>query len=101
MYVAPRKRRHDRRRTFLRGGGDVIARRALNLFGLPAVLLAAWWVASAGSTDFYRPPLSKILAAFADTSLGQRLADDVAPSLARLAAGYADALVTSTRLGGR
>jgi len=77
----------------------MIARRALNVFGLPAVLLAAWWVASAGSTDFYRPPLSKILAAFADTWLGRRLLDDVAPSLARLAAGYAIALAAGIALG--
>ncbi len=67
--------------------------------GLPAVLVAAWWYASAGSTDFYRPPLQRILVAFTETWLGQRILDDVLPSLARLAAGYATALVLGVALG--
>jgi ABC-type nitrate/sulfonate/bicarbonate transport system permease component len=74
-------------------------RRAAALLGLPAGLLAVWWFASAGSTDFYRPALSRILVAFRDTWFGRRLLDDVAPSLARLAAGYALALVAGIALG--
>jgi ABC-type nitrate/sulfonate/bicarbonate transport system permease component len=76
-----------------------VIRRAVVAAGLPALLLAAWWVASAGSTDFYRPPLSRILVAFQDTWFGRRLLDDVAPSLARLAAGYALALILGVGLG--
>jgi ABC-type nitrate/sulfonate/bicarbonate transport system permease component len=76
-----------------------VLRRTGMLLGLPAVLLLAWWYTSAGSTDFYRPPLAKILAAFRDTWLGRRLLDDVAPSLARLAVGYAVALVAGIALG--
>ena len=34
-----------------------VLRRTGLLLGLPAVLLLAWWYASAGSTDFYQPPL--------------------------------------------
>src|SRR5439155_499214 len=60
-------------------------RRALALLGLPAVLFAVWWFASAGSTDFYRPPLARILVAFKETWFSRRLLDDVAPSLARQA----------------
>jgi ABC-type nitrate/sulfonate/bicarbonate transport system permease component len=74
-------------------------RRATTVLGLPAVLFAAWWIASAGSTDFYRPPLSRILVAFADTWFGRRLLDDVVPSLARLAVGYTVALVAGIGLG--
>jgi ABC-type nitrate/sulfonate/bicarbonate transport system permease component len=66
---------------------------------LPAALFAAWWFASADSTDFYRPPLRTILAAFADTWFGERLVDDVLPSLARLAAGYTVALGAGVALG--
>jgi ABC-type nitrate/sulfonate/bicarbonate transport system permease component len=75
------------------------ARRVLTVVGLPAVLVAAWWLASAGSTDFYRPPLSRILVAFRDTWFGRRLLDDVAPSLLRLAIGYAAALCVGIALG--
>lgn len=41
-----------------------VLRRALLLLGLPAVLFAVWWYATADSTDFYVPPLSSILEAF-------------------------------------
>jgi ABC-type nitrate/sulfonate/bicarbonate transport system permease component len=67
--------------------------------GLPVLLLAAWWFASAGSTDFYRPPLERILVAFRDTWFGARLRDDVLPSLVRLTLGYAVALVVGIALG--
>ena len=77
----------------------MILRRTVALLGLPAVLVAAWWVASAGSTDFYRPPLARILVAFRDTWFGRRLLDDVAPSLVRLAVGYTVALCVGIALG--
>lgn len=75
------------------------ARRVALLLGLPALLVVAWWLASAGSTDFYRPPLTRILAAFPDTWFGPRLVDDVLPSLVRLLLGYAAALVAGVALG--
>src|SRR5205814_8752190 len=80
-------------------GEHGMMRRALALLGLPAVLFAVWWFASAGSTDFYRPPLARILVAFKDTWFSRRLLDDVAPSLARLAAGYAVALLAGIAFG--
>src|SRR2546430_15468084 len=76
-----------------------VARGTLKVLGLPAVLFAAWWFASAGSTDLYRPPLSRILVAFRDTGFGRRRLDAVAPSLARLAIGYAVALLAGIGLG--
>jgi ABC-type nitrate/sulfonate/bicarbonate transport system permease component len=76
-----------------------LLRRALLAVGLPVALVVAWWVASAGSTDFYRPPLAAIVRAFGATWTADRLAADVAPSLARLAAGYALALVAGIGLG--
>jgi ABC-type nitrate/sulfonate/bicarbonate transport system permease component len=75
------------------------ALRVLAVIALPAVLVACWWILSAGSTDFYRPPLRKILVAFADTWFGARIVDDILPSLARLAVGYAVALVIGVGLG--
>ena len=75
------------------------ARRVLLAAGLPLVLLGLWWLVSADSQSFYLPPLREILAAFADTWLGARLADDVLPSLVRLLAGLAVSGVAGVALG--
>jgi ABC-type nitrate/sulfonate/bicarbonate transport system permease component len=76
-----------------------LLRRTLLTLGLPVLLVAVWWWASAGSTDFYRPALSTILAAFADTWTWDRIRADVLPSLGRLAAGYLLALAGGVALG--
>jgi ABC-type nitrate/sulfonate/bicarbonate transport system permease component len=76
-----------------------IAYRALLWMGLPVVLVAAWWWASAGSTDFYRPPLKRIVTAFGETWFSERIREDVLPSLGRLALGYLVALVLGVGLG--
>jgi ABC-type nitrate/sulfonate/bicarbonate transport system permease component len=76
-----------------------VIRRAATTFGLPVTLVALWWYASAGSTDPYRPALSRILVAFRDTWFSRRLLDDVAPSLARLAVGFSLSLVVGVALG--
>jgi ABC-type nitrate/sulfonate/bicarbonate transport system permease component len=67
--------------------------------GLPIILFALWWVTSASSTDFYFPPLSKIIDSLVEEWFGPRLADDVLPSLMRLAAGYLIAAVVAVTLG--
>ncbi len=72
---------------------------AVLLLALPAVLFAVWWFGTAGSTDFYVPPLSKILTAFGDTWFGERMVTDVLPSLGRLGLGYAAALLVGVALG--
>jgi ABC-type nitrate/sulfonate/bicarbonate transport system permease component len=76
-----------------------VLRRAGLALGLPVVLVAVWWFASAGSTEFYFPPLREILEVFPATWFGPRMVDDVLPSLARLAVGYAAALVLGIGLG--
>jgi len=76
-----------------------VVRRTVLALGLPVILVVTWWVASANSTDFYRPPLSRILVAFRETWFGQRLADDVLPSVTRLAVGYTAALLLGVALG--
>jgi ABC-type nitrate/sulfonate/bicarbonate transport system permease component len=68
--------------------------------GVPAVLLTAWWVASANSTDPFWPPLSTTLSKFFPTWFGDRLMSDVLPGLGRLAAGYAIAVVVGVLVGG-
>jgi ABC-type nitrate/sulfonate/bicarbonate transport system permease component len=76
-----------------------IGYRVLLLFALPAVLVAIWWFASKGSTNFYIPPLSAILTAFGDTWFGERIITDVLPSLGRLGLGYGAALIVGVGLG--
>ncbi|MEU6178810.1 ABC transporter permease [Streptomyces coeruleorubidus] len=66
---------------------------------LPALLVMVWWVASAGSTDVYWPPLRTILEAFPDVWTAERLRGDVLPSVLRLAGGYALAAVVGVALG--
>ncbi|MFI9583532.1 ABC transporter permease [Streptomyces sp. NPDC052236] len=76
-----------------------VARRILLALGLPAVLFTLWWYATAGSTNFYFPPLSDILRTFGEVWTGERLASDVLPSLIRLTEGYLLAAVIGVGLG--
>ncbi|OHV32334.1 nitrate ABC transporter permease [Pseudofrankia sp. EUN1h] len=69
------------------------ALRLVTGLALPAVLVAVWWIVTAGSTSFYWPPLSTILRTFPDTWFGDRITTDVLPSLGRLTAGYLLAVV--------
>ncbi len=66
---------------------------------VPLAALAAWWLASSDSDSFYFPPLSEILTTFADTWLLERVGSDVVPSLARLLAGFALAVVVGVAGG--
>jgi ABC-type nitrate/sulfonate/bicarbonate transport system permease component len=74
-------------------------RRVALASGLPVVLFSAWFVLTEGSQNFYVPSLRTILTAFADTWTPDRLRADVLPSLLRLAAGYALAVVVGVALG--
>lgn len=95
-----------------------VLRSVLLVVGLPAVLLAVWWVLTASSTSYFNPPLRTIVATFGETwfegpagqgsagpdSVGQgfagsRIVTDVVPSVLRLLAGYAVALVVGVVLG--
>jgi ABC-type nitrate/sulfonate/bicarbonate transport system permease component len=76
-----------------------LGRRLLLVVGLPVVLVAAWWFATANSTSFFWPPLSRILGVFGDTWFTGRFTADVLPSIARLAVGYVIALVIGIALG--
>ncbi|MDK1471876.1 ABC transporter permease [Streptomyces sp. 549] len=76
-----------------------MTRRVLLVLGLPSALFAVWWFATAGSTNFYVPPLSRILTAFAETWTADRLLSDVGPSLLRLAVGFLLAAIVGVGLG--
>jgi ABC-type nitrate/sulfonate/bicarbonate transport system permease component len=79
-------------------GGQILRRASLTL-GLPVALLAAWWIASAGSANFYFPPLQTIAQTFVEVWVSPRIFDDVVPSLARLAAGYLAAVALGLLIG--
>ena len=74
-------------------------RRTAFALGLPVVLVAAWWLVSAGSTNYFWPPLASIVRAFPQTWTAEQILHDVLPSLARLALGYVIALVAGVALG--
>ncbi|GAA4153323.1 ABC transporter permease [Actinomadura keratinilytica] len=72
---------------------------AARLLAVPVLLVAVWWTASDGSTDYFWPPLRTIVGTFDDTWFHGRLTGDVLPSLVRLAAGYLLALVLGIGAG--
>lgn len=74
-------------------------KRVAAVLGLPLVLFAIWWYASADSSSFYFPPLKDILATIGPTWFGDRLTEDVIPSLVRLLLGYVLAAVVGVVVG--
>jgi ABC-type nitrate/sulfonate/bicarbonate transport system permease component len=79
-----------RRRRWLAAGLEVT---------VPILLLVAWGLWSAGSNNYYYPPLTDILSTFADTWLFERVGSDVVPSLLRMGVGYAIAVGVGIGLG--
>lgn len=75
------------------------ALRILLLPALPVLLVATWWLATAGSTNFFWPPLERIIGTFGETWFTGRFTADVLPSLARLLVGYLAAVVLGVTLG--
>ena len=66
---------------------------------VPILVLVAWGVWSAGSTTYYYPPLTDILETFRDTWVFERVGSDVVPSLLRMGAGYAIAVLAGVAVG--
>jgi len=66
---------------------------------LPLALLSIWWFASAGSTNFFFPPLSATFGIFDDTWTAEQLRAQVLPSLLRMFAGYTLAVIGGVLLG--
>jgi len=80
----------------------VLSRRLLDivaLWWLPVCLFALWLVASSGSTNFYFPPLARILAVLWRDLASGSLAGDLATSLGNMAAGLSFAVLFGVLLG--
>jgi ABC-type nitrate/sulfonate/bicarbonate transport system permease component len=75
-----------------------VKRTAVEL-AVPAVLLMLWGVWSAGTDTFYYPPLTEILETFSQTWVFERVGSDVVPSLLRLGAGFALAVIVAVAVG--
>ena len=66
---------------------------------VPFLVLVVWGLWSAGSESFYFPPLTRILATFADTWLFERIGSDAVPSLVRMGLGYGMAVMVAVTVG--
>jgi ABC-type nitrate/sulfonate/bicarbonate transport system permease component len=75
-----------------------LGRVALQL-ALPVALVALWWWTSAGSTEVFFPPLSRIVDSLQDDWLFEQVGTDLVPSLTRFTIGYALAVGTGIALG--
>jgi ABC-type nitrate/sulfonate/bicarbonate transport system permease component len=68
-------------------------------FGLPIIILVLWWALTLGSTDFFVPKPLQLLDIFPDVWFGERLFDDVLPSIGRLIIGIAVSIIVGIALG--
>lgn len=66
---------------------------------LPVGLVALWWLGSMNSTSVFFPPLSKIWDSFVRNWLFANVMNDVLPTLASIAVGYALAVAIGVSLG--
>lgn len=71
----------------------------LFLVGLPAILIFLWWLATLGGAGFYVPTPGELITTFFQTWFGPRFWEDVLPSICRLLAGVAGAIVFGIALG--
>ena len=76
-----------------------LIRRIVVMLALPVVLIATWWFASAGSQNFYFPPLRTILETFAKLWFSPQATQNVVPSLVRFSVGYLAAGLLGVAIG--
>jgi ABC-type nitrate/sulfonate/bicarbonate transport system permease component len=76
-----------------------MARRVAVAFALPVTLIAAWWITSAGSENFYFPPLQTIVQTFGKLWFSPHALSDVVPSLWRFSVGYLAASFLGIAIG--
>ena len=76
-----------------------LPRRIAVMLALPMALVATWWFASAGSQNFYFPPLRTIMETFGKLWFSPQSVHNIAPSLARFSIGYIAAAFLGIAIG--
>jgi ABC-type nitrate/sulfonate/bicarbonate transport system permease component len=76
-----------------------LIRRIVVMLALPVVLIATWWFASAGSQNFYFPPLRTILETFSKLWFSAQATQNIEPSVVRFSVGYLAAAVLGIAIG--
>ncbi|QDQ96073.1 ABC transporter permease [Tomitella fengzijianii] len=71
----------------------------LQMFALPILLIAAWWIISINASSLYFPSLNTILANLGDWLTSGGFVDDVIPSVVNLLVGYALAVLGGIAFG--
>ena len=66
---------------------------------VPILVVAVLFVWTASSDSYYFPPLADVLTTFKDTWLFAKFGSDMVPSLVRMGAGFAIAVVAGVSLG--
>ena len=69
------------------------------LIALPVVLIFIWWISTLGSTNFFVPKPGMLVNKLVTVWTGERLVEDVLPSLTRLIIGILLAIVLGAGLG--
>jgi ABC-type nitrate/sulfonate/bicarbonate transport system permease component len=83
----------------MKSGTSSLPRRIVVMLALPVVLIATWWFASAGSQNFYFPPLRTITETFGKLWFSPQAIHNIAPSLVRFSIGYIAAAFLGIAIG--
>jgi ABC-type nitrate/sulfonate/bicarbonate transport system permease component len=83
----------------MKSGTSSLPRRIVVMLALPVVLIATWWFASAGSQNFYFPPLRTIAETFGKLWFSPQSIHNIAPSLVRFSIGYIAAAFLGIAIG--
>jgi ABC-type nitrate/sulfonate/bicarbonate transport system permease component len=73
--------------------------RVLSWIGLPVLLIAAWWLATAQGANFFVPTPGELAETFVEVWFGERFFSDVLPSVWRLLVSLMIAFVLGVALG--
>ena len=76
-----------------------VVTRILMWVGLPVILIAIWWAATAQGVNFFVPTPIKVGEKFVDVWLGERMLTDVWPSVSRLVVSLVLSIVVGVALG--
>lgn len=76
-----------------------LSRRITVVAALPTALIVTWWFASAGSQNFYFPPLRTIVETFGKLWFSPQSMQNIVPSVARLLIGYVAAAFLGIAIG--